>query len=167
MLNVALTPSPSLLWRLKGRKNQLQKVVLRVEVAGPAQLSYKSLCPTWCVNLGTKMLLLGFVSEETAFLMNHCSSTQWYDKSFWWVLAGWSSDCVLRLCQESILTPKFCEIIYFRINHLAHSVLSQLISGRQIWLLMLLVPEMAPRQSCNFIYGMREVEWAAQNWWHL
>lgn len=88
MLNVALTPSPSLLWRLKGRKNQLQKVVLRVEVAGPAQLSYKSLCPTWCVNLGTKMLLLGFVSEETTFLMNHCSSTQWYDKSFWWVLAG-------------------------------------------------------------------------------
>lgn len=75
MLNVTLAPSPSLLWRLCGRKNQLQKVVLRAKVRQVLH-SYKNLCPTWCVDLGTKMLLLGFVSEETTFLINHCSSAQ-------------------------------------------------------------------------------------------
>lgn len=89
------------------------------------------------------------VKKDSTFLMNHCSWAQWYNTCFWWVLVGWSSGCVSRLCQESILSPKFCEI-----------------TGRQIWLLVLLIPEMslAPRQSCNFIYGMKEVEWAAENY---
>lgn len=53
-------------------KINCRKLFFRSE-AGPAQLSYKNLCPNCCVNLGTKMFLLGFLSEETIFLMNHCS----------------------------------------------------------------------------------------------
>lgn len=109
------------------------------------------------------MLLLGFISEETTFLMNHCSSAQGYDTNFWWVLAGWSSGCVSRLCQESILTHKFCDIIYFWINHLAPSVLSRVITGRQMWLLMLLPLRWAWHQGRAVTSFMEWGKWNEQH----
>lgn len=69
-------------------------------MAGPAQLNYKSLSPTWCVNLGAEMLLLGFISEETTFLMNHCSQlsdTTRASDGFWLVEA----QVVFRGCVKS------------------------------------------------------------------
>lgn len=97
-----LIPSFSLLWK-REEKSIAESCSESRSEADPAQLSYKSLCPTWCVNLGTKVLLLGFVSEETTFPMNHCASAQWHNMSFWWVFF-WLK---LRLCFEAVSRVNF------------------------------------------------------------
>lgn len=88
-----------------------------------------------------------------------------------WVLAGWS--CV-KLCLEAVWKVSlnfnsqlfFCEVIYFWLNCSAHSVQSRVITGKQIWLqwssrrlvLLLSWMSLAPDQSCNFIYEMKQVK---------
>lgn len=52
--------------------------------------NFESLSLRHCINLRRKMLPSGFVSEETALLMNPCLSAQRHNASLTGIGAGWS-----------------------------------------------------------------------------